>query len=280
MIRIDAHQHFWQPERGDYGWLRPEMTALYRDFQPEDLQPLLGVARIDGTVLVQAAPTEAETHYLLQLADDVPWILGVVGWVDLDAPDAVQRIERLARQPKLRGIRPMLQDLDDPDWILAPSRAPALAALERSGLVFDALIQPRHLRRIVALAQRYPQLKIVIDHAAKPCIDGAWPERWAQDLAEAARCPNVACKLSGLLTQVAAPLSAADLQPYFNHLLHLFGPARLLWGSDWPVLTMAASYGRWLSLTEVLLAPLPQPSREAILGGTAAAIYRLQRGTA
>jgi L-fuconolactonase len=274
-MRIDAHQHFWQPQRGDYGWLQPELKALYRDFLPEDLQPLLAAARIDGTVLVQAAPTEAETRYLLRLAERTPWILGVVGWVELDTPDAAERIFGLAREPRLRGIRPMLQDLPDPDWILAPSRAPALAALERSGLVFDALIHPRHLGNIVTLARRYPRLAIVIDHAAKPAIDEGWSESWAEGLAEAALCPNVSCKLSGLPTQSAAPPTAAALKPYFDHLLRLFGPARLLWGSDWPVLTLAADYGRWLSLTEELLAPLPRPDRDAILGGTAARIYRL-----
>ncbi len=183
-MRIDAHQHFWRRDRGDYDWLTPQLAPLWRDYLPDDLAPLLARHGIAGTVLVQAAATSAETAYMLGLARANPFIRGVVGWADLAAPDAPAQIAALAADPLLVGLRPMLQDLPDDDAILAPAVQPALAAMATHGLALDALIRPRHLPRIIALRARHPELRIVIDHGAKPDIAGGdIPDRlmWGSD---------------------------------------------------------------------------------------------------
>jgi L-fuconolactonase len=164
---VDAHQHFWDPARGDYGWLKPD-NPIHRVFSPADLKPLLAQTGVDATILVQAAPTPAETDYMLGIARDTPWILGVVGWIDLLASNAANEVHRRAGDPLFLGVRPMLQDLADPDWILQPGLDPALSAIAAQGLVFDALIFSHQIAAITELAKRYPQLSIVLDHAAKP----------------------------------------------------------------------------------------------------------------
>ena len=270
-MKIDAHQHFWDPARGDYGWLTPDLHALYRCFGPEDLWPLMEVAGIEASILVQAAPSEAETDYLLELAEATPWVRGVVGWIDLDRSDVTRHIAE--RAPSLVGIRPMLQDLPDLDWIIAESRWPALHALASHHLVFDALIRPSQLRAIIEIARRHPDLRIVIDHAAKPVIDGEPDPAWVRDLRSAGDLPNVACKISGLLTE--APPAAADeiLDPYLRVLLDAFGVDRLMFGSDWPVLTQAAPYGRWIRTMNEWLAPLGPVAEAAVMGLNAQRIY-------
>lgn len=276
MMRIDAHQHFWDPARGDYGWLTPALPDLYRPFLPVDLRPLLDEAGIAGTILVQAAPTAAETDFMLGMAAATPWIKGVVGWIDLEAADAVAEIERRRTQPKFVGIRPMLQDLDDPAWILAPSRAGALTALEGAGLTFDALVTPAQLACVPELARRYPDLRIIIDHGAKgPIGAGPLPD-WHAGMVAAAGFANVSCKLSGLLTERAAGADDAAILDRMGMLLDLFGPQRLIWGSDWPVLDLAAPYGCWHALTKAFLAGLSPEIGDAIMGGNAMTIYKLE----
>lgn len=280
--RIDAHQHYWSLARGDYAWLTPEMTAIHRDFGPGDLAPLLREAGIAGTIAVQAAPTEAETRYLLDLARTERGILGVVGWCDLEAPDAPARIEALAADPLLVGLRPMLHELPEEDWILRPGLAPALRRMEALGLVFDALVRPRHLPHLRRFAEANPALVLVIDHLAKPAIAGgpagAGGPGWAAEMAALAALPQVHCKLSGMATEAAPGWDAAALRPYAEHVMALFGPERLLWGSDWPVLRLAGRYADWWAATEALLAPWPAPARAAVLGGNAARIYLSRRG--
>jgi L-fuconolactonase len=278
--RIDAHQHYWQPARGDYGWLTPTLPALYRDFGPADLAPHLAAAGIAGTVLVQAAPTEAESRYLLDIARANPSVRGVVGWVDLDAPDVAARLDALGRAGPLVGVRPMLQDIADAAWILAPARRAALGAVGARGLVFDALVRPRHLEAIATLADALPELAIVIDHAAKPeiarwRIDGAEFAGWRGGLARLAGNPRIACKLSGLATEAAADWSADTLRPYVDALLDLFGPERLMFGSDWPVLTLAGSYARWHAAAQALTSGLDAAGCAAVFGATARRVYRL-----
>lgn len=275
-MRIDAHQHFWSLERGDYHWLTPAFGCLYRDFEPGDLQPLLARNAILGTVAVQAAATVAETEYLLSLANAHPWILGVVGWTDIDSPDAASNIDALARNPKVVGVRPMLQDFVEVDWILHPRRAKALKALSETGLVFDALIKPAHLAAVATLAGRYPNLPIVIDHGAKPHIgDAETFFAWAQGISILADHPQISCKLSGLLTEAPAGADADDLNPYVDILLDRFGADRLIWGSDWPVLTLAGDYDGWSRMTDDLLAGLTDEAIAAIRGGNARRIYNL-----
>jgi L-fuconolactonase len=277
MTVIDAHQHFWSLAREDYGWLTPDLAALYRDFLPADLHPLLAREGVDKTIAIQAAETVAETEFLLALADAHPWIAGVVGWIDFEAADAVERLGRLARHHRLVGIRPMLQDLRDAEWILADTRRPVLAAMAERGLVLDALIRPRHLSVIQRLAERQDALTIVVDHAAKPAIDdGASFASWRAGIGALALRGNVHCKISGLLTEAPAGATAAALQPYVDVLLEAFGPGRLLWGSDWPVLLLAGDYGHWSSMTDELLASLAPADIANIRGGNAARVYGIR----
>ncbi|GFE82664.1 hypothetical protein GCM10011487_46640 [Steroidobacter agaridevorans] len=273
---IDAHVHLWDPARGDYGWLTPALPKLYRRIDEQELHEQLTRAGVNGAVLVQAAPTEAESDYLLSIAERTPWVRGVVGWVDFDAPDVEQRIAKRARQAKFVGVRPMLQDLDDADWILHPSRGRALSALASHGLVFDALIKPVHMSRIEQIARRHPNLSIVIDHAAKPTIGGEVSRSWRESLRALASCPNVVCKLSGLLTELAPGVETSKALDCADVVLQLFGPSRVLWGSDWPVLTLASTYDQWYALTQRALSSLSEADRNAVTGDNAVRIYRMK----
>lgn len=277
-MQIDAHQHFWRLERGDYGWLTPAQAALYRDFGPEDLQPHLARHGIDRTILVQAAPTVDETEFLLEMAADTPFVAGVVGWADFAAPDAADTIARLAGNPLLVGLRPMVQSIADDDWLVRPDLAPAFQALARHGLVLDALTLPRHLSRLLVLLDRHPDLAVVVDHGSKPFIREHRLDPWRADMAAVAARPGVVCKLSGLVTEAGPDWTVADLRPYVDHLLGVFGPGRLLWGSDWPVVVLAGGYDRWREASLDLLAHLGGPERIAIGGGNAACAYLGQRG--
>jgi L-fuconolactonase len=254
------------------------MAAIYRDFSPADLQPLLASHGITATILVQAAPTIAETKFLLDLASSTPFVAGVVGWAALDAPDAATRVAKLAESELLVGLRPMLHDLPDEEWVLRPELEPALREMKAQGIVFDALVRSQHLKHLLVFAQRHPDLSIVIDHGAKPDLRGSWQADWAAALASLAKLPLVTCKLSGFLTE-ADPGAGADLlRPYVMHLIDIFGPDRLMWGSDWPVLNLSDSYARWRRLTEALLEPLSHQAQAAVLGGTAERIYLSKRG--
>lgn len=276
-MRIDAHQHYWRLDRGDYGWLTPELGPIHRDFLPSDLAPILARHGVDGTVLVQAAPTAAETAYLLGLAADHPSVLGVVGWTDFEAADAPAEIERLAARPALVGLRPMIQDIGDDEWVARPALDPAFGALAEAGLVFDALVLPRHLGPLLARMARSPEVRVVIDHGAKPLIADGAMDGWAEDVTRLARETDAACKLSGLVTEAGEGWSVEALRPYTDHLLDVFGPDRLLWGSDWPVCTLAATYDGWAEATDVLLAGLSGAERAAVQGGNAARVYGVGR---
>lgn len=277
-IRIDAHQHFWRMARGDYAWLTPEFGAIYRDFGPDDLAPHLADHGISASILVQAAPTEAETAFLLDVADKTEFVAGVIGWTNFAAPDAEAAIAKLAANPLLVGLRPMVQDIADDDWLTRADLAPAFNALIVHRLAFDALIKSRHLRRLVRVLERHPQLRVVIDHAAKPTIGAGNDATWQADIALAAQFPNVTCKLSGLVTEAPINWTVADLLPYAEHLLTCFGSDRLIWGSDWPVVRLAADYSRWWTTAAQLLAPLDAPAKARIFGGNAINTYLSHRG--
>jgi L-fuconolactonase len=272
---IDSHFHAWQPARGDYGWLTPALGALCRDVAVADWRAVAAPHGVTGGVLVQAAPSEAETEYLLGLADADPAVRGVVGWVDLLAADAPRRIARHARHPRLRGLRPMLQDLADPDWILQRALDPAFAAMVEHGLVLDALVKPVHLPRIVTLARRHRSLRIVVDHGGKPAIGAGQWQPWADDLQRIAMQTNADCKLSGLLTEAGTAPRPDAARRHALHVLACFGTRRVLWGSDWPVLELAADYGAWWHEVQSLLAPHAPAERAAVLGGNATRAYRL-----
>ncbi|SAL03614.1 hydrolase [Caballeronia arationis] len=280
-MNIDAHQHYWNPARGDYGWLKPEMKALYRVFGPGDLEPLRDAVNIERTVVVQAAPTVDETRYLLDLARADDSIAGVVGWVPLDAPDAPALIESLARDPKFKGVRPMLQDLPDDRWIETAPIDPAIRKLIELDLAFDALIFARHVSSLTKFAQRYPELRIVVDHGAKPPIrDGAagW-QPWADGIAQLAALPQQPyCKLSGLVTEASQNCDESVLKPYVDHLFEHFGAQRLMWGSDWPVLNLNGDYAGWHDAARALCRQRPdleKTDEAAIFGANARSFYRL-----
>lgn len=278
-MKIDAHHHIWQLARGDYGWLTPDLTPLYRDFGMAEVTPFLTRFGIEKVILVQAAPTEAETQYLLSIADADPRVAGVVGWTEFSAPDAPARIRALAAHPKLVGLRPMVQDIADDDWLLRTDLIPAFNAVVDHGLVYDALVLPRHLPRLLTVVERHPALAVVINHLAKPLIADGRMEPWRSDLRRLAAHPKVYCKLSGLITEAHAGWRVDDLRPYTETALNLFGPDRLIWGSDWPVADLAGGYAAWAQATEDLLAALTAPQKAAIQGGTAARVY-LKEGNA
>lgn len=275
---IDAHQHFWQLSRGDYGWLTPQLGPIYRDFGPGDLQPILAGHGVGRTILVQAAATVAETEYLLEIADNTPFVAGVVGWAEFTAPDAPQVIAKLAQNPLLVGLRPMVQDIADDDWLLREDIAPAIEAMVAHDLVFDALVLVKHLPRLTQFVQRYPRLRVVIDHGAKPQIRDRAFKVWRDAMAPLAGNPGITCKLSGLVTEAGADWRASDLRPYCDALLALFGADRLIWGSDWPVVDLAGGYDRWRDVSVSALAGLAHAERHAVLGGNAARLYLQTRG--
>ena len=277
-MRIDAHHHLWTLARGDYGWLTPALAPIHRDFSLSDLTPHLAVADIQGTILVQAAPTEAETMFLLDIAAKAQVVRGVVGWTDFDAADGGVRIDALAARKLLVGLRPMVQDIPDDDWLLRPALAPLLAAMARNRLVFDALVVPRHLPRLLRLVDDHPDVQFVLDHCAKPRLATGEMADWHRDVALLAERPNIVCKLSGLATEAAVGWQIADLRIAVDHVVACFGTHRLLWGSDWPVVNLAGGYGKWFAAAETLLAGLSTDEKAAIFGSNAARIYLSSRG--
>ncbi|WP_332681919.1 amidohydrolase family protein [Bosea sp. (in: a-proteobacteria)] len=277
-MRIDAHQHFWTLARGDYCWLTPALAPIHRDFGPADLEPLLAKHGIARTILVQAAPTQAETAFLLDLAAQTPFVAGVVGWSDFDSPDAAERIALLADDPLLVGLRPMVHDLAEDDWLARPGLAPAFRAMAGHHLVFDALLKPRHIAPMLQALERHPELAVVIDHGAKPDLVSGDLSGWRDGMTALAAHPQLFCKLSGLVTEAAPDWTSETLRPVVEHLLAVFGPERLIFGSDWPVVTLRASYARWFETAEGLLAGLSDAERAAIFGGNARKLYLSQRG--
>ncbi|MCX7889935.1 MAG: amidohydrolase family protein [Rhodobacteraceae bacterium] len=277
-MQIDAHQHYWNPARGDYGWMPKGDGVLDRPYLPADLAPALAAAGVDRTVLVQAAPTVEETEYLLGIADATPSVAAVVGWVDFEDPGNRAVLARLAGHPKFRGVRPMIQDIPDDDWMLRPEVQWAYAALAELDLSFDALGFPRHLRNFHRILTRYPGMRAVIDHFMKPQIrdDSAEHFRfWAEGMTRLARDTAACVKFSALITEDRPDWSVERLRPYFGHVLEVFGPDRVMWGSDWPVCRLRAEYEGWRAAAEALTAGLPAAARARIFGGTAAAFYRI-----
>lgn len=270
-MRIDAHQHFWQLMQQGRDWPTADLTAIHRDFVPCDLAPLLKSAELDGTVLVQTMERVDETDYMLSLADQHNFILGVVGWVDMKRQTAPTDIQRLSQHPRFVGIRPMLQDMDDSNWIDDVVLAPAVEALVANGKTFDALVRPRQLKALYRFAERHSNLPIVIDHAAKPIIAKGHYSDWRGDMAALASLSNVHCKLSGMWTECGQQRPEA-VRPYAETVLELFGSARVLWGSDWPVLNLAGSYLDWHAYCREIV---PLGDQDLIFGDNAARFYSL-----
>ncbi len=275
---IDAHMHLWRRARGDYGWLTPEVRPLWRDFEPLDGIAKLTENSIDQAILVQAAPTEAETDFLLDIAERHREFAGVVGWLDLAAKDAPDRVAKRARHPLFKGVRPMIHDIDDPEWMLRSDLAPGIAALISHNLTFDALIKPHHLDILRRFIGRYPDLRIIIDHGAKPSIDAAIFGPWRTSMLKLGRESYVYCKLSGLVTEIGQDWHIDQLQPIFETLYEAFGPDRLVWGSDWPVLNLASDYANWLSAAMALVSAIANDAQcAAIFDENARRFYNIEK---
>lgn len=281
-MRIDSHQHYWQPARGDYGWMPEDDAVLGRAYSPHDLAPWLAQAGVDRTVLVQAAPTVEETEYMLGLADATPSVAAVVGWIDFEDRSNLRHLERLKRHPKFVGVRPMIQDIADVDWMLRPDIAWAFDALIDLDLTFDALGFSRHLTNFLTIFERYPRLRVVLDHCMKPQIRDHGTARdefalWAEGLRRIAAETAACCKLSGLITEARPQWTVSDLRPYAELVLDAYGPERVMWGSDWPVSRLRGEYGDWLAAAETLCGGLANEQRAAVFGETAARFYGLSR---
>jgi L-fuconolactonase len=275
MRLVDAHQHFWTIGGPGHSWPDAGWPRLYRDFGPADLHAAAVGLDLIGTVLVQSQPDDRDTEWMIETVGRDPIVKAIVGWVDFDRPEAADRIAALARRPKLAGLRPMLQGIDDTDWILRPEIAPAIEAMIAHGLRFDALIQPRHLDALHRFATRWPDLPIVIDHGAKPFAADGVLDPWRDGMTALAALPNVWCKLSGLRTEQAPGQSADLLRPYVTHILSAFGE-RTMWGSDWPVQLHAGdSYRDWVNDAAALAGDLDAARRDRLFAGAALAFYGL-----
>jgi len=273
---IDSHHHFWRVERGDYHWM-PDGGVLRRDYLPEDLRPLLRRAGVDRTVLVQAAQTEAETHFLLDLAAETDFVAGVVGWLDFEDERFGDKLEQLRDHPKFVGLRPMLQDIADDEYILRPRVMDNLRRVEALDLPFDILTYPRHLPHVLAALDQLPRLRAVVDHISKPPIAAGRLAGWADDMAAVAAHRNVSCKLSGIVTEAdQANWNSSDLAPFVRHVFAAFGEDRVMFGSDWPVCLLAASYAEALNALRTILDPdLSADGMNKLFGHNAAAFYKL-----
>ncbi len=271
-MRIDSHQHFWTLSRGDYGWMSPELDPIYRDFGPDDLAPLMRAAGIDKSIVVQAADTVAETEFLLGLADKTDSIAGVVGWVDMSAPDAIQTLEKLAQNPHFKGIRPMIQDIAEDEWILRPELDATFQALVEMNLSFDALVLPRHLPHLLTRLARHPDLNCVIDHAAKPELKTGNLTDWRANMSRLAQDTDALGKFSGLVTEAHPAATASDLAPATDHVIAEFGASRLMFGSDWPVLNLASDYQAWVDMADAITG-FEGDAAKAFWGGNAAGFY-------
>jgi L-fuconolactonase len=272
VLIVDSHQHFWRLARGDYGWNTPDLGAIHRDFTPSDLMPLISKAGVDRTVLVQAAPTLAETQYMLGLADATEAVAAVVGWINFEDQADRRALERLAGHPKFRGVRPLIQDIPDVDWMMRSDIAWAFDALVDLDLTFDALGFPVHLANFDRLIGRYPRLRVVVDHCMKPRIRDRAFDEWAEGLKRLAGHGNVWCKLSGLVTEAGPAWTVEDLRPYVDLVLASFGPDRVMWGSDWPVLNLASTYEHWLAVARELV---PDTAADRVFSQSAAKFYRI-----
>ena len=274
--KIDAHHHLWKYDVVDYGWIDGSMGVLKRDFLPADLERELCRAGIDGTVVVQARQTLSETAWLLNLTDQSSFIRGVVGWAPIASENFPADLEHLRSCRKLKGLRHVIQDEPDDNFILGSSFNRGIALLKDTGLVYDILIFERHLPAAIQFVDRHPQQTFVLDHVAKPRIRERVMDPWRRNIAELAKRDNVYCKISGMVTEAdRLAWSQEDLWPYFEIVLEAFGPQRLMAGSDWPVCLLATSYSWWFEVLNGFLAELTVTERARILGGTASEIYNL-----
>ncbi len=275
-MRIDSHQHFWLYAAPEYPWIGAGKESLKRDYMPADMSPLLAANGIDGTVAVQARQMLHETEFLLDLADRNNFIRGVVGWVDLRADDIAAQLEGCAPHPRMVGLRHIVHDEADDRFMLGGSFLAGMALLQQYNLTYDLLLYPRHLRVAIDLVKRFPNQPFVLDHIAKPFIKDGGLEPWASEIRELAAYENVWCKVSGMVTEAAwQSWTRDDFAPYLDVVFECFGIDRLMFGSDWPVCTLAASYSEVLGIVESAIAALSPEEQAAVMGANASAFYGL-----
>jgi len=274
-MKIDAHQHFWKYTSAEYGWINDKMPVLKRDFLPQDLMPLLAAEGFAGSIAVQARQDLAETRWLLELAGQNESLKGVVGWVDLCSPNLPAQLKAFAAHPQFVGVRHVLQDEPDDDFMLRPEFRRGITQLAKYGLTYDLLLYPRHLPIAVKLVQEFPKQQFVLDHIAKPRIADGVIEPWGRDLRALARFDNVCCKLSGMATEARwEQWKPDDFRPYLDVVFEAFGPARLMIGSDWPVCTLSATYAETFAIVTDYIKHLRSSDQDAVLGGNCASFYR------
>ena len=277
MLKLDAHQHFWDLQRFNYPWLTPAASVLYRNFGPAELKPELEAGGVQGTIAVQATHSQAETEWLLSLAQSHSFIKGVVGWLDLTVPNTEGKLEELLSKGPLRGLRHQVHDEPDPRWLLQAEVIASLKVVARRGLTYDLLVRPPQLEYLPPLFEAVPEGRWVIDHIAKPEIKNHKSEPWLSGMKRVAAYPNVYCKVSGMLTEAdLSHWTVEDVRPYFEQVLELFGPPRLLFGSDWPVCLLAGRYSQVNDVVKELVSSLTTSEQAEIWAGTAARIYRLK----
>jgi L-fuconolactonase len=276
-MRIDSHQHFWDSSAVDYFWMPKDHPILSRPYLPSDLKPIYDVNRFDGSVFVQAAHDDREADWVFGLARQNPWILGVVAWADLQSPRLGHRLDELQREPKFCGVRHIVHDEPEVDWLLRPAVLEGLRELARRGIPYDLLLKPPHLPVAIEVMERVPGLRCVIDHIAKPYIAQQTIEPWDRQIAQLAAIPTMHVKLSGMITEAKAPgWRSEDLKPYVRHVLAAFGEDRCMFGSDWPVCLLAGSWKDVLAAFTQALGPQTMETRAKILGENCARFYGLK----
>ena len=277
MRRIDCHMHFWTLAMEPYYalWMSPDLKVLYGNYGPRDALPLMAANEVEGVVLVSAASSIHETGYLLGIADTNSFVRGVVAWIDMLAPTAVADVLGWARFSKLKGIRPYLQDLPDDDWILRPELSPVMGAMIDADIAFDALIKPRHIVNTVKFVERHPKLRVIVDHMAKPAIRDDAFAPWRRDMELFRDLKHVHCKISGILTEDGPEWTPSRLAPYIDAVIDIFGPDRLVFGSDWPVVNLVADYGRWIEALGACLGSLTRADQQKIWAQNGERFYRL-----
>ena len=277
IMRIDAHQHFWQYNPAEHVWMTDEMAGLKRNFLPKDLKPLLDRVGFDGCVAVQARQGLEETRWLLELADQNQFVRGIVGWVDLRSPDLSAQLEQFADHPKFVGVRHVVQDEPDDAFMLRPDFQRGIERLADFGLTYDVLIYPRQLSAAARLVEKFPAQAFVLDHIAKPPIAGGRLEPWEDGMRALARFPNIDCKLSGMVTEAKwGQWRREDFRRYLDVVFEAFGPQRLMVGSDWPVCTLSAEYGAAVGIVTNYIAQFSPEEQEGILGGNCVRFYGLE----
>ncbi|MEI9898483.1 MAG: amidohydrolase family protein [Chthoniobacter sp.] len=275
-MKLDSHQHFWSYDAAQYPWIAPG-SPLQRDWLPPDLAPLLAAAGLDGSIAVQARQTIEESHWLLELAEHHSIVKGVVGWVDLRSPEVERDLAALAPHPKFCGVRHVVQDEPDVNFMLGADFQRGIGQLHAFQLTYDILIFPRQLPAAIELVRRFPAQPFVLDHIAKPLIMDGTLSPWREQMRELAKASNVLCKVSGMVTE--ADLTAwkpADFRPYLDVVFEAFGEDRLMYGSDWPVCQRAASYAQTFALVDEYTRGLSATAREKFFGGNAARFYKVK----